>query len=101
MRIEAQANGDLVMQCEDINERRSLLEDYTKWVPWSITAEQAFVRMWLEDKGYEEVKPEEVGALTGATCIRKGDEVWGDMNYQVRSFVQDLILGKVVRWQRG
>ncbi len=47
------------------------------------------------------IKPEECGALTSAPCITDGKDVWGFMDYQVKSFLQELAEGREIIWVKG
>ncbi len=60
-------------------------------------AEAIFVSRFM--KGYKKVLPEDIGALTSCTIIEKDGKYWGDMNYQVRSCLEDLASGKSTIWQ--
>ena len=80
-----------------IKERREL-----KGLGSSIEHETQFVRDYLEPIGYKQVKPENIGALTAATLIQDKDgDVWGDMDYAVRSFIEELQKGNEVFWRKG
>ena len=50
---------------------------------------------------YEQVAPEDVGALTGAPLISDGENVYGYMNYAISNFLEELANGKTVVWQKG
>ena len=67
----------------------------------SIAAEGTFVEKFLKPIGYEQILPENCGALTSATLITDGKDVWGDMSYQVQSFLEELANGKTVIWTKG
>lgn len=47
------------------------------------------------------IKPEECGALTSAPLITDGKNVWGFMDYQVKSFLQELAEGREIVWVKG
>ncbi len=66
-----------------------------------LQAESRFIEDMLPD--YQQVYPEDVGALTSATLIqnKKTEEVYGDMDYQVQSFIQALLDGKEVTFTSG
>ena len=51
--------------------------------------------------GYTEINPEDCGALTSAPLITDGKDVWGYMEYQVQSFLKELLDGKTITWQKG
>ena len=70
--------------------------------PGTAEAEAAFIRDYLRPRGFREVKPEDVGALTSAPLVVDSrGEVFGFMGYQVQSFLEELIAGRAVEWQRG
>ena len=48
-----------------------------------------------------QVTPEECGALTDAPLITDGKTVWGYMDYQVKSFLKELLEGREIVWQKG
>lgn len=50
---------------------------------------------------YEVTSPASVGALTSATLITDGKDVWGDMNYQIESFLDVLLTGNSVTFTKG
>lgn len=65
-----------------------------------LTAESFFIAEFLDGE-FEQVAPEEVGALTSAPLISDGETVYGYMDYQVHSLLEELRDGKTVRWQAG
>lgn len=50
---------------------------------------------------YEQVAPEEVGALTSAPLISDGDNIYGYMDYQIHCFLRELANGATITWQKG
>ncbi len=62
--------------------------------------EVAVLTEFLRPK-YEVTSASSVGALTSATLITDGKSVWGDMNYQVESFLDILLTGHLVTFQKG
>ena len=53
-------------------------------------------------QGFVQVKPEDVGALTSAPLVQNAKgEVFGFMAYQAQSFLEELIAGHSVEWQKG
>jgi hypothetical protein len=70
--------------------------------PETCVAEVAFVRDYLRPQGFRTVKPEDIGALTSGLLVQndKGDIFW-DSRYQVESFLEELIAGRPVEWQKG
>lgn len=96
--VQLLMNGNLEM---------SLTPATRKWVkanypnPQTKETESEFVKWCLVAKGYRQILPEDCGALTDATLITNGKDVWGDMNYQVESFLEELVKGNKVIWQKG
>ena len=102
MKYTIKPNGDLLIQCSP-ETRKNVLEykaDYPeKW--GTLVAEWEVLEPLLCNSDLDWCQPEEVGALTSAPmlCIR-GEEnaageseilkCWGFMDYQVRSFCDDL-----------
>lgn len=110
MNIKTLENGDLEMVADnnDLPRLRRILKDVRNKFSATtmVQAESQFVREFLIDPmgiglSYRQVAPEEVGALTRATLISDGRKVWGDMNYQVQSFIEELVAGRTVRWTLG
>lgn len=66
-----------------------------------VSAEDEFLEEAIYPLGFEWVRPEDVGALTKAPLIGMDDEVWGYMDYQIKSFIEDLMQGKPAFWTRG
>lgn len=64
-------------------------------------SESLFIFLYLTPLGYKEIKPEDCGALTSAPLITDGKEVWGYMDYQVLSCLEELVAGKTIVWQKG
>lgn len=50
---------------------------------------------------YQQTAPCSVGALTSAACFTDGKDVWADMSYQVKSFLEELVKGNKVIWIKG
>lgn len=50
---------------------------------------------------YTQVTPEEIGALTDAPIITDGTYFYGYMDYQIKSFMEELAQGRSVIWQKG
>ena len=96
MNIQLLLNGNLEMFFDE-DDIPLLKEQFGD----SINAESEFVRQYLEPRGYTEIQPEQCGALTSATLITDGKDVWGDMQYQVQSFIEELIKGNKVIWFKG
>jgi len=58
---------------------------------------------------YYAVHPATIGAFTDCICIARYGamfddadfKVWGDMDYSVRNFLEELSLGREVIWKKG
>jgi hypothetical protein len=95
--IQLLTNGDLEMSLTPAN--RQWVK--SRWPELQTTVSEIFfVQTLLEPMGYRQILPHECGALTDATLITDGKEVWGDMNYQVLSFLEELVNGNKVFWQK-
>ena len=64
-------------------------------------AESLFIFNCLQSYGYKEIKPEDCGALTSAALITDGKSVWGYMDYQILSFLEELLAGNTITWIKG
>jgi hypothetical protein len=103
MQIHILSNGDLEMLA-DVNEQNEIFrlrKDSTS----ELVAESQFISELIDPMGdgksYEQVAPEEIGALTGAPIISDGETVWGYMQYQVFNFLEELVNGHAVVWKKG
>lgn len=98
MNIQLLTNGDIEMSCSNKKERQSI-----KKIGQLMTSksENEFIKLFLEPIGYKQIKPEDCGALTSASLITNGKDVWGDMSYQVQSFLIELVTGNTVTWTKG
>lgn len=99
-------NGNLEMQArtDDAgNERRELVELLLRGTDGfcDVSVEADFIARYLVPEGFEEMKPEDCGALTSATLIARDGQVWADMNYQVEAFIVELAIGRKVIWTKG
>ena len=103
MNIKLLLNGNLEMSCTNKKEQRALKKEFgfSATSATSIGAEGSFIRKILEPMGYHSTLPEEHGYLTSAPLITNGKDVWGYMDYQVRSFIEELINGNKIIWQKG
>lgn len=97
MDIQLCMNGNLEMTLNK-KERKKMRAKYLNDAG-TIVAEQEFIRTHLSQ--YQPIKPEDCGALTDAPLITDGKSVWGFMNYQIQSFIQELLDGKTITWQKG
>lgn len=99
-------NGNLEMSLagERIKEE---IRDIRQVASSELIAESIFIAEYLNASNtsnsleYEQVAPEDVGALTSAPIISDGDNVYGYMDYQVRNFLDELLDSKTVIWQKG
>jgi len=89
------------IECRDIKKLRK-----QKHIT-EISAESQFIVEFLggdpmgDGVSYEQVAPEDVGALTSAPLISDGTNVFGYMNYQVENFLELLAEGKTIVWNKG
>lgn len=84
--------------------KRKFKKDFAPMIPHALgqsDIELIFIRLWLRPMGYTEIKPEDCGALTSAPLITDGKDVWGYMDYQVKSFLEELLDWKTITWQKG
>lgn len=105
MRIQFLTNGNLEMFCSDKKEQTRIKRQFGEQMG-TIQSEEEFIREYLEPLGYKQIQPVECGALTSAILITKiaGNEtgdVWGGMDYQIKSFIETLANGDVVIWTKG
>jgi hypothetical protein len=106
MNIRVLSNGDLEMTA-DVIEREEIRDMLTDCQDVGmIGMESAFISTYLGDpmgngKSYEQVAPEEIGALTSAPIISDGDDCYGYMDYQIRNFLDELAAGKSIIWKKG
>ena len=100
MNIQFLTDGNLEMSLTR-KEQRLLKKCFPADELQSYTAEAIFIGSHLEPLGYKKILPENCGALTAATLITDGKDVWGDMSYQVQSFLEELVKGKKVIWTKG
>lgn len=106
MNIEKDKNGNLLMTA-DCNEQQELqdwlaIDDGTT----PIIKESQFISDSLinpmgDNIDYEQVMPEEIGALTNAPIITDGTNVWGYMDYQIKNFLEELAKGETIFWLKG
>ena len=84
-----------MMEVQDVQHVKELEE------PQTIAAEGTFIQRFLNPLGYEEILPAACGALTSAPLITDGKNVWGYMDYQIKSFIEELLDGNEIVWQKG
>jgi hypothetical protein len=108
MNITHLKNGNLEMSA-DVNEQdeiKEYLNDKT-WNQTMLNKEASWIIDYLsgdpmgDGKSYEQVAPEEVGALTSAPIISDGENVYGYMDYAIKSFLEELANGETITWQKG
>ena len=100
MNIRVEANGDMEISCSNKRERTKIARQFIERLQ-TFRAESEFIHSYLEPIGYKQVKPEDCGALTSASLITDGKDVWGDMQYAVTSFLETLVAGGTVTWTKG
>ena len=105
MTITILPNGNLTMTA---NVRtRETIKQLREQSTSEISAESLFISEVLDgyarEQGmtFEQVAPEEVGALTSAPIISDGENVYGYMSYQVSNFLEELANGGTAIWQKG
>lgn len=104
--IETLPNGNLEMSLAT-RQMKHAIRRIRQVASSELTAESIFISEYLNASNtsnsleYAQVAPEEVGALTSAPIISDGDNVYGYMDYQVRNFLEELLDGKTVIWQKG
>jgi hypothetical protein len=97
--ISPQPNGNLEMSADVLTQE--YIRELRHHSSSEITAEGTFIVEILGPLGFEQVAPEEVGALTSAPIISSGTDIYGYMNYQTRNFLEELDNGKTVVWIHG
>ena len=96
-------NGNLEMTAEVCCQKAIKRLNYIQ----TIDTDSLFISEFLgsdntsNEKEYDQIYPEDCGALTNATLITDGTDVWGDMDYQVKSFLETLSTGGTVIWTKG
>lgn len=99
MKINRLPNGNLEMSLNFAE--RAYWAEQKDSSDYESELENAFIEE-LSGEGFYRAWPEDFGCLTDAPMIQNSDgEVWGYMNYAVRSFMEELINGESVVWQRG
>jgi|ERR1035437_2048000 hypothetical protein len=101
MQIEVLKNGNLKMSA-DIADRKKIVQ-IIRVNGDGYAGEAQFITEMLKE--YYQVKVEDVGALTDAPLIAQGSkrnmEVWGYLDYQVYSLLEELAVGNTVIWKKG
>lgn len=87
------SGGNLVM-VPDVNDAQDLRELKDKQ---ATETEEA----WLIENGFDLVLPEEIGALTSAPIVSYNGEIYAYMDYQVKSFLEEMAEGREVTWVKG
>jgi hypothetical protein len=106
MNLRKLPNGDLAMSADTLDQHdiRVLLQQEDSCM---LAKEAEFIINSLGGDpmgngiSYEQVAPEEVGALTSAPIISDGENVYGYMDYQILNFLDELVLGKEIIWTKG
>lgn len=104
MKITTLPNGNLEMKL--IPSEIPVVKRIRKTSSSEIYAELQFIEEFLQGEGFEQIQPEDCGALTDAPLIRRSEtqenlEVWGFLDYQVTNFLEVLANGKSVVFQKG
>jgi hypothetical protein len=99
MQINRQSNGNLKMTADILT--HDYIRELRRHSSSEITAEGTFIVEILGPLGFEQVAPEDVGALTSAPIISNGTDIYGFMDYQIRNFLEELANGNAVEWIRG
>lgn len=106
MTITRLKNGNLEMTA-NVNERSEIKHLLRNPILTMIVKESQFIATFLggdpmgDGISYEQVAPEEVGALTGAPLISDGEHIYGHMQYAITNFLDELVAGRSVEWQKG
>lgn len=98
MNVQLLTNGNLELIAT--NPVKGMIKRLRKTGIGDTAIESAVLTEYLRPK-YEVTAPCSVGALTSATLITDGKDVWGDLNYQVESFLDNLLAGQPVVFQKG
>jgi hypothetical protein len=98
MNVQLLTNGNLELIAT--NPVKGMIKRLRKAQLNDVAVEAAVLTHFLKPK-YEVTSPASVGALTSATLITDGKNVWGDMNYQVESFLDNMLAGQPVIFQKG
>lgn len=80
--------------------RRRLLEARAT----ELEVEQTVIRAYFVTRNgevYWQIKPEENGDLTDAPIITDGTDRWGFLDYQITSFIAELLCGRETFWTRA
>jgi hypothetical protein len=66
-------------------------------------SENHFILKYLLPLGFEQITPESCGALTDAPMIRdkRNGFIYAFMDYQIKSFLEELAEGHSVIWLKG
>lgn len=108
MNIRILPNGNLEMTADTVEQKelaeRLEMAKLTGTSPVALEAE--FIAEYLVNPMnngvcYEQVLPEDVGALTDAPLISDGTNVYGFMDYQVKDLLTELVEGNPTIWQKG
>lgn len=99
MQINRQSNGNLKMTADILTQ--DYIRELRQRASSEITAEGTFIVEILGPLGFEQVAPEDVGALTSAPIISNGTDIYGFMDYQVHNVLEELAVGRTVTWIHG
>jgi hypothetical protein len=98
MNVQLLTNGNL--ELVPTPETKRMIKALRKTEANEYAVEAAVLTHFLHPK-YEVTSPASVGALTSATLLTDGKNVYGDMNYQVESFLDTMLMGQSVIFQKG
>lgn len=106
MNVRKDHAGNLVMK-PDSNDIYVIVNRFQPFQ--TIESEQRYIRARLgcvhlsatEPLFLKPINPEDCGALTSAPLITDGKDVWGYMDYQVKSFLEELANGREILWLKG
>lgn len=100
MDIRHLKNGNLAMYANNLEKDwiKSILKDIKNRKLNMLQAESKFISEFLRE--YTQVSPEDIGALTSAPLIMKGEDAWGYMDYAIFYFLEELLNGYDVIWTK-
>jgi hypothetical protein len=103
MKIETLPNGNLAMSC-DSDEQQEIRELFLESNASAEALETSFILGYVLAKGFPyrvATKGERAGCLTEACIITDGKDIWGDMSYETKNFLETLAAEGVVIWTKG
>jgi hypothetical protein len=103
MKIETLPNGNLAMSCNN-EEQIEIAQLYLESQSSAQAKETSFILGYVLAKGFPyrvATKGERAGCLTEACIITDGKDIWGDMSYETKNFLETLAAEGVVIWTKG